>query len=271
MQNLVANARMYAVSPEVEAEWTALLTHVGEDAGLALAYVTHPPPADLEELWRRPDLGAAFMCGYPLALERHPVVPIAAPIPSLPWAEGRPLYRSDFVVREDSGFATLADTFGGRLGWTVEHSHSGYNAIRHHLSAYRTPDRPRLYGASVGPLVTPRRVVEAVLAGEIDVGPVDSYALALMRKHVPDLVAGLRVVDSTELAPIPAIVAAAGTSAETVRQLREAFAGVADQPWFARLAPELLLEGFATVDRNDYAVMLDWHRAAIACGYAHPE
>jgi len=28
----------------------------------------------------------------------------------------------------------------------VEHSHSGFNAFRHHLLPYRTRERPKLYG-----------------------------------------------------------------------------------------------------------------------------
>ena len=77
------------------------------------------------------------------------------------------------IVRADSEFTQLQETFGGRIGWTVAHSQSGYNAVRHHLLRYEGP--PPLYRDWVGPLVTPRRVIEAVLADEIDVGPLDSY------------------------------------------------------------------------------------------------
>src|SRR3546814_3842379 len=110
---------------------------------------------------------------------------------------------TDFVVRADAPFRSLEDTFGHRIGYTVEDSHSGCNAPRHHLLRYRTPQRPRLYNASIGPLYTPRKVIEAVLAGEIDVGPVDGYNLDILRRHEPDLVARLRIVATT--APAPAI------------------------------------------------------------------
>jgi hypothetical protein len=70
---------MYAVTPAVEAGWRALLGHVSEEAGVPLDYVSYPAPQPLEVLWRRADLGAVFMCGYPVALELAPVVPIAAP------------------------------------------------------------------------------------------------------------------------------------------------------------------------------------------------
>ena len=138
----IANARMYAVTPDVEAGWRALLEHVARDAAVKLNYVPYPAPQPLERLWTRADLGSVFMCGYPIALNLAPVIPIAAPIPRAEWAGGRPLYRTDLIVRRDAPYATLEDTFGARAGWTVAHSHSGFNAFRHHLLAYRSPSRP---------------------------------------------------------------------------------------------------------------------------------
>ncbi len=138
MTHAIMNARMYAVTPAVETAWRSLLERITAAAGVAFEYVPYPAPQPLETLWARPDLGCVFMCGYPVALQLAEVVPLAAPIPRAPWAAGRPVYRSDLIVREDAPFRTLEDTFGGRAGWTVEHSHSGFNAFRHHLLQYRT-------------------------------------------------------------------------------------------------------------------------------------
>jgi len=74
MSKWIANARMYAVTPAVEEAWRALLTQVAEDAGVLLHYVDYPAPQPLEHLWARADLGAVFMCGFPVALELAAVV-----------------------------------------------------------------------------------------------------------------------------------------------------------------------------------------------------
>src|SRR6202035_5109779 len=159
--------------------------------------------------WSRPDLGCAFMCGFPYKLTKHPPRPVAAPIPLDAPVLGRPIYATRLVVRADSPFCSLEDTFGGRLGYTVEDSHSGYNALRHHLLPYYRKHGERLYRESIGPLFTPRRVIDALLAGDIDVGPLDSYALDLMLRHEPDLGQKIRAVATTEIAPIPFLVASA--------------------------------------------------------------
>lgn len=266
----IANARMYAATPAVEAAWERLLSHVAEDAETPLAYLAYPAPQPLEPLWRRGDLGAVLMCGYPIALGLADIRPIAAPIPSADWAAGRAVYRTDLVVRADAPYASLEETFGGRIGWTARHSHSGFNAPRHHLLAHRTPDRSSLYAEAVGDLVTPRRVLDAVRDGTIDIGPLDSYWHLLMRRHAPELVAGIRVLDVTESAPMPAFVASAGIDPGAARALAGAFEAASHRPWFASLAQALCIEGFQAVEQADFARTLAFDRAAVEAGYSAP-
>jgi ABC-type phosphate/phosphonate transport system substrate-binding protein len=266
----IANARMYSVVPEAEAAWAELLGHVFAAAGVSFAYERYPAPLPMEALWERRDLGCVLMCGYPVAFQLSPVVPIAAPIPSLDWAAGKPLYRSDLIVRADSAFETLEDTFGGRLGWTVEHSHSGFNALRHHLLAFRTAQRPRLYSEVVGHLITARSILDAVLAGRIDVGPLDAYWHALLRYHRPELTEDVRVVGTTALAPIPTFVAAPGVAADDVARMKHAFAAAHLEPWFPSLGKTLRLAGFAPVSQGDFAATLAWDRDAKEAGYPVP-
>jgi ABC-type phosphate/phosphonate transport system substrate-binding protein len=270
MTRSIMNARMYAVTPAVEAAWRSLLERITVEAGVTFDYVAYPAPQPLETLWARPDLGCVFMCGYPVALQLADVVPLAAPIPRAAWAAGRPVYRSDLIVREDATYRTLEDTFGGRAGWTVEHSHSGFNAFRHHLLRYRTPSRPALYGEMVPNLVTARAILDAVREGRIDVGPLDAYWHLLIAQHSPTLTAGVRVLESTAVATLPAFVTAASMPASTIDALRTAFATASQQSWFDEYAGPLVIEGFAAVDTQDYARTLDWDRAAKAAGYTYP-
>jgi ABC-type phosphate/phosphonate transport system substrate-binding protein len=266
----IANARMYAVTAEVEALWGGLLGEVAAEARVELSYVPYPAPQPLEALWARADLGAVFMCGYPLALRLAAVQPLAAPIPRADWAAHRAVYRSDLIVRADAPYRTLADTFGGRAGWTVAHSQSGFNAFRHELLGHRTPQRPALYREMTGNLVTARNVLDRVREGSIDIGPLDGYWHMLIARHAPQLTAGVRVLASTPPTPMPAFVAAGGAPATLVARLRAAFAAAAGRPWFARYAEPLLLEGFAPVSEATYAPLLEWDREAKAAGFEWP-
>jgi ABC-type phosphate/phosphonate transport system substrate-binding protein len=120
----IANARMYAVTPHVRGAWRALFDWLSRRSGVALEYVDHAAPAPLEELWSRPDLAATFMCGLPFASAALKPLIVAAPVPAPERYRGQPVYCTDFVVRADSAYHKLSDTFGARIGWTVSHSQS---------------------------------------------------------------------------------------------------------------------------------------------------
>lgn len=270
MSGWIANARMYSVTPAAEAAWQSLLTHIALEAGVPLSYEAYAAPQPLERLWARADLGAVLMCGFPVALKLAPVVPIAAPIPVVAWAGGKAVYRSNLIVRRDAPFRTLEDTFGKRAGFTVAHSQSGFNAFRHLLLRHRSAARPSLYASMKGDLVTARAILNAVMAGDIDIGPLDAYWHLLLEHHAPELATGVRVLATTELTPMPAFVAAAAAPPAMLSALRAAFLSAAQQPWFDDFRGPLQLAGFAAASAADYASYLDWDAQAIAAGYELP-
>jgi ABC-type phosphate/phosphonate transport system substrate-binding protein len=121
-----------------------------------------------------------------------------------------------------------------------------------------------------GNLVTARNVLDAVREGRIDIGPLDAYWHLLIARHQPDLVAGTRVLESTDTATMPALVTAAATPAASVADLRAALVSASQRSWFASIAGELFIEGFAPVTIDHYARTLAWDRAAREAGYTFP-
>jgi ABC-type phosphate/phosphonate transport system substrate-binding protein len=250
--------------------WRALFDWVGRHAGVALDYIDHAAPAPLEELWARDDLAAAFMCGYPFAMAASRPRIVAAPIPASPRYRGAPVYCTDFVVRADSPYLQLSDTFGGKIGWTVSHSQSGFNAVRHHLLRYRPQGADRLFAQSIGPLVTPRKVIEAVLDRTIDVGPLDSFVHDLLIGHEPDTAAQLRTVESTAMTPIPPLIASPSAPLDTVERLRRSLLAASADPEVAPILEDLRLASFAAVDAADYDSLVTQAREAEAHDYPLP-
>lgn len=251
---MIACSRMYNVAPAVRAAWAEVFAHVGELSGVHLDIVAHPAPAPLEELWTRPDLGAAFMCGLPFATADPQPVPLAVPVPAPEHYGGKPVYFSRLVVRRDSRFETVEDTLGGRVAWTVENSYSGYVALFDHLRRFCTPDRPTLFRETVGPLVTPAAAIAAVIEGRADLAPVDAFVWDLLALHAPERIAGLRIVDSTVPAPFPPIVASPEILPEAARRLGAAFQSMDGEPAMRPVLDGLLLKGFAAVDPAAYEV-----------------
>jgi ABC-type phosphate/phosphonate transport system substrate-binding protein len=266
----VANARMYSVNGPATSAWKELFVWLAREARVDLRAIDHAFPLPLAGLWSRSDLACAFMCGFPFALAAQKPRPVAAPVPAGALVPGQPVYATRLVVRADSKFGSLEDTFGGRLGYTVEDSHSGYNALRHHLMPYFQKRGGKLYRESIGPLFTPRRVVEALLAGDVDVGPLDSYALDLMLHYEPDLAPRIRIVSTTDLAPIPFLVASQNCPDDVVSALQASLAAFGDAQSCAGLRERLCLQAFAPVATDDYRLMTVWDAEARAARYDEP-
>jgi ABC-type phosphate/phosphonate transport system substrate-binding protein len=262
---MIASARLYEWAPSLVTAWRRLLEDVAVRAKVALEFA--PGGASLDELWSREDLGCVFMCGYPYALRAERPVLLAAPVPSPPRFGDRPVYVSDFIVRAEAPYARLEDTFGGHIAYSTEHSQSGYNAARHHLLAYRSPTRAKLFAEVRGPYVRQRAVIQAVLDGEADVAAIDGYAHDLLRRHDPALAGRLRVVGTTAPAPSPPLVASPAMSVEDRERLTRVLLDAHRTPALTPVLDELLLRRFARVRDQDYGVLLEQQRAAEAAGY----
>ena len=264
----VASARMYSWSPTLTAAWRRLLEWVAARAEAPLDVLELADPYPLEKLWARDDLGCVFMCGYPWAMLAERPHLLAAPVPSPPRYRGRPIYFTDFVVRADSPYQTLEDTFGGCLAYSAEHSHSGYNAARFHLLDYRRPDRPTLYARLLGPLHRQLPVIDAVIDGRADVGPVDAYGLDLLRRHGAERAKRVRVVATTVEAPSAPLVASPAVDPQTRERVTEALLAAHTAPEVAGTLDELLLARFVPVQPGDFNVFLERQRSAEDAGYA---
>jgi ABC-type phosphate/phosphonate transport system substrate-binding protein len=257
---------MYEWAPSLTAAWRRLLDWVTARSGVIFEFLDDRS-VSLDELWAREDLGCVFMCGYPYALRDQRPALLAAPVPSPPRYGGRAVYVTDFIVRAKSGFRTLKDTFGGRVAYSTEHSHSGYNAARYHLLRYRRRDRLALFAEVKGPYGRQRAVIQAVLDDEADVAAIDGYAYDLLGRHDPAVAGRLRVVATTEPAPSPPLVASPGLPLAERERLTGALLQAHEAPELKPVLEELLLLRFVRVQDAAFQLFLDWQRAAEVAGY----
>jgi len=268
---MIANARMYSVSPEAAGLWRALLCAVIEHAGLDITLLEHTEPEPIDELWQRTDMAAVFMCGLPFSRASPRPELLVAPVPSPGDFRGLPQYWSELVVRKDSAFQSIEDTFGGRIALTVPDSQSGCLAALYYLMTSATKFPP--YREVITPRVTPLGAMSAVVEGAAEVAPIDSYAYRLLQKYRWDLTSQLRVVARTVRTPIPPLVA----SVAGLEPLREAFLEAHEIASMQPLMAGLLLERFVNADPDSYdalrlnfdTAMRYWHEHALAAT-VHP-
>jgi ABC-type phosphate/phosphonate transport system substrate-binding protein len=207
------------------------------------------------------------MCGLPYARDPRPLTPIVAPVVRGARYQGQPVYFTDIVVRADSPYQTLEDTFGSRVGYTVHHSQSGYVALREHLFPQRLRSGRSPYSEVVGPLYGARDIVDALLAGRIDVGPLDSYVHDLIRNLQPATGAQLRTIATTRASPIPLFVATAPIDPDLVGKLQAAFKAAARTDALEAERDMLLIADFVVPERAAYEAL----RARAEATAAYPD
>lgn len=262
----IANARMYSVNTSVREDWKEVLRWVLARAQLSWDVIDYDAPAPLNALWARDDLGLAMMCGLPYSLRTPKPVLLAAPVPSPAKFGGLPRYFSDIVVLTNSPFRNLEDTFGGVVGYTLVDSMSGGVAFRNHLAPFHATAAARgerLYRAAVDELIHARGVIEALVAGRIDIGPLDAYYHALLAHHEPAFAAQVRVIATTAPTPIPPLVATAPLTADEVARLQDALLAVGAAPELHPFRERLLLAGFARLRPADYDVLAEISRRPV--------
>jgi ABC-type phosphate/phosphonate transport system substrate-binding protein len=275
---MIANARMYAVGAQAAGLWRALLSAVTAQAGLNVEVIEHAPPAEIDDLWRRTDMAAVFMCGLPFSRADPKPTLIAAPVPAAAEFAGRPEYWSELVVRSDSPFGDLESTLGGTICLTAPNSQSGYAAALQYLMAFdvartaKAGARSPLYREIAAPAVTPLGAVTAIVSGAADVAPIDAYAYRLLQKYRGDLTSKLRTVARTARTPIPPLVAsiALEASVEGAQGLRAAFTAAHKDPALKVLLGGLELSHFVTPDPRDYDALRIRFESATAYWREHP-
>ena len=254
---MIANARMYSVSPQAAELWRRLLAALSMHAGLDIELLEHAEPAPIDELWQRSDKAAVFMCGLPFSLSHPRPELIAAPVPSPADFRGMPQYWSEIVVRTDSAFHDIEDTFHARIALTAPDSQSGCLAALYYLMSHA--DQFPLYREVIAPQVTPQGAMSAVIAGAADVAPIDSYAFCLLQKYRSDMTSQLRIIGRTARTAIPALVA----SRAGLERLQASFLDAHRIEAVAPLMEGLLLERFVRPDPASYdALRLNFEAAS---------
>jgi ABC-type phosphate/phosphonate transport system substrate-binding protein len=257
---------MYSLAPATGQAWQRLLDAISEAAGDPLTYLQHAPPAPIGELWGRQDLGAVFMCGLPYSRSVPRPAIVAAPVPSPPDFQGQPQYWSELVVRADSRFEVIEDTFGHRIALTAMESQSGCLAALYYLMALAAGGSTALYREVIEPRVTPLGAMTAVIEGLAEVAPIDSYAFSLARQYMPELTSQLRTVARTPPTAIPPII----SSRPVQPSLESAFLEAHKNASMAPLMADLQLERFVRPDLEAYDVLKRRFDAASTFWRQHP-
>jgi len=253
--------------PEVRAAtdalWAGLAAALGR-RGVADVPARLTRPDNLDALMRAPDLLFAQTCGYPLTHGLKGCLRVVAtPLYDAPENEGAN-YRSLILVRADDPAAAPADLRGRVAAVNGTESQSGYSALRAvfapHARAGRFFGRVVTSGAHANSLAM-------VADGVADVCATDSNLHALLTRHRPAALAGLRVLARAPLAPGLPYVTRATADDDILARLRDGLFEALAAPDLAEARAALLIAGAEILPDSAYQRILAIEREALDLGY----
>lgn len=249
--------------PAAEAWWRGLARACARE-GLTEVPGELVWPGDPKDDWQAPDLLLSQTCGYPFMTELQGVVRIiATPCYDAEGCAG-PLYSSALVVRAEETARTLGDLRGCRVAYNTRDSQSGYNVLRALVAPLSGGGA--FFGAALES-GSHAASLAALAEGRADLAAIDCVTYALHRKHRPESVAGLRVLEFGPATPGLPYVTAASRSEEDLRRLREALFEALSDPQLREARQALLLSGAAVLPEDAYGVLLEMRAAAVKSGY----
>jgi ABC-type phosphate/phosphonate transport system substrate-binding protein len=250
---VIASLPMYDW-PEIRAAtdaWWSGLARALRAAGFAEAPAALTRDQDEMAVWRRPDLLLSQTCSWPLArLLRDDVQVVATPCHAVAGCEGA-RYSSWIVVREAASLEALA---GGVAAVNSPHSLSGCLALRLAFAPHARPGgffgRVVMTGSHAASLLAVQRREAAVAA-------VDCVSWAIAARYRPALVAGLRLLGGTPMAPALPYVTSARRGAGELGRLRAALSLALDDPDLGAAREALFIAGAEVLAEGVY----DWVEA----------
>jgi len=238
--------------PWVNQWWQALATQL-ESMGIdAPTQLTQPD--DYYQHWLSPELLISQTCGYPLTHDLAGKVQyLITPCYDTPHNQDA-YYCSLVLVQENSTVQTFADLKGASYAYNSLDSQSGYNCL-YPLLAKQGTDKHQDYFGNMLASGGHRQSIAMVQSGQAETCAIDSITYALLAKHMPAAVAGLRLVMTTPLVPGLPFITSLATDQQTADKLRQAITQVQQDPAMQACLQQLLIKDWKVLELAEYDVL----------------
>lgn len=191
-----------------------------------------------------------FLCPPAYVWLRNPpvdsvrLVPLA-PVYDDPRNDGRPVYFSDVVVRNDAPFDSFDDLGGARFGYNDPSSLSGHLSV---LSRLATGGLDAGFFGCFERVGGHHQALELIVDGRLDAAAIDANVWRTWKAGNPDAAAQLRSIDSLGPHPIQPVVVRTALAGDRLEPIT---AALADRSLIDRLRPHGVV-GFGPIADHDF-------------------
>ncbi len=241
------------VRPATDALWQAL-RQAFQREGLADVPEHLTRGAPVLSQWASPELFFSQCCGYDLVFGFSSALDLLA-VPRYAQDTGCSAYdyRSCIVVREDSPAADLEDLRGAVCAINGFNSYSGTGSLRALVAPLSRNGRffggVKVSGSHV-------RSVETVRSGDADIAAIDCVTYALLMRHRPQALSGLRILQRTDPVPAPPYVASQSFAPNSIARIRAALITEMNRRPLPAYCDDLFIDGAEPVVLPAYSRLL---------------
>ena len=240
-------------APDMDFICRDLAGYLSERLSIPVQAVIDLPWQERDSLLDAGKIDLCWICGLPYVrktkLTPLQIEPLVAPVMAGSRYQGRPIYYSDVVVRQESSYHSLADLKGARWAYNEPGSQSGYGVVLYTLA---------LQGKSLshfGQVIesgSHQRSLQMILSGEVDSSAIDSTVLEMEVAIDPALATRIRIIDSFGPSPIPPWVVSMNMPLTTRQAVLELLIHMESDVQGRTILNRALMARFVSVDDHDY-------------------
>lgn len=209
---------------------------------------------DTMDLLQQQKIEFAWICDYPYVMLKKEVRLLAVAV-----NEGKPTYRSYLIVpAQDTHTRSVNDLKGGVFAYADPYSNTGYLVPRFEIK--RIGADPATFFKRTFFTWSHRKVIDAVAAGLVQGGSVDSYVWDVLSKVRPDITAKTRIAWKSEEFGFPPIVAHSGVPEADFVLMQNVLMNMKDDAQGRALLTRLRLDGFIVGSPRLYTGVADMMR-----------
>jgi phosphonate transport system substrate-binding protein len=221
--------------------------------GVPTEYVSGIPWQERERLFDEGEIHILWLCGLPYVhkadLRESQMELLAVPVPAGARYQGRGIYFTDVIVRNQSRFESFGDLRGTVWAYNEPRSHSGFNVVRSHLAELGAVDD---FFGEVIESGAHSVSLEMVLSGSVDSAAIDSTVLEWLIAEQRALPEQIRVIESLGPSPIPPWVISRKVSVNLRDELRALLLSMHRDVGGGGLLERASLERFVEARDRDY-------------------
>lgn len=237
------------LAPNMFPVYQSIIDYVSNQLGITVSLSAGTSYAQIA------DADLSFVCGLPYVLRTSPrltpplLEAIAAPVLIGERYQGRPIYFSDVIVRQDSPYQSFGELRGCSWAYNEEESQSGYGITRYTL--VKKGETAGYFGEVVKAGFH-QTAIRMVADGLVDASAIDGQVLAFELRTYPELRRKLREIDSLGPSTIQPIAVSTRLPESLKRDIRAAVLESSKNPVVRGRLDGAFISHYEAVDDSSY-------------------